>query len=352
MMGDVVLLSLSLSLAALAASGRPNNAVVRSAEANCSIRLTRTVSGHCNSSSAVCPGNWGHLSSGCPWGCAADAHTMFTIRGCCAEFECDGAAVRCCSHQHLHPQLCQCGRPPPPPVGGGVFVVDGGAAPGGNGSSARPFSTIASCVAVAAQARTSSTCRVRAGVYREEIVLPSPLGVEIVGDGTGSTVLDGTRLLDGLQWERHSGSVYRATIPPGPLRFPFRQLFVEGTYITEARWPDAQLNSMLNRSSWSTMQEGSGWGVVHDPLLADSLGGANGTWDGGRVTLNLGTGVFTWVRTVRNFSTANRSSFHYETALNSLKRPPGCADGAPCKNFIGNRYFLQGVLAALDSPGE
>lgn len=106
-----------------------------------------------------------------------------------------------------------------------MFVVDSRATPGGNGSSARPFTTISSCAAVAARARSSSTCRVRAGVYREQIVLPSPLGVEIVGDGDGFTVLDGTQPLDGLQWERHSGSVYRATIPPGPLRFPYRQLF-------------------------------------------------------------------------------------------------------------------------------
>ena len=346
---EALALALALALAAGAAAVRPS-----SAGANCSVSLTRTVSGRCgNRSSGVeCPGSWGHLSGGCPWGCAADPHTMFAIRGCCAEFECDGAAVRCCSHQHLHPQLCQCGPPPPPPAAGGVFVVDSRAEPGGNGSSARPFATIASCATVAAQARTTSTCRVRAGVYREEIVLESPLGVEIVGDGNGSTVLDGTRTLDGLSWKRYRGLVYRTTIPPGALRFPYRQLFVGGSYITEARWPNAQLSSMLDRSTWATMQEGSGWGVVHDPAMISSLSASNSSWDGGRVTLNLGTGVFTWVRPVRNFSTLNRSSFRYEAALNSLKRPPGCTDGAPCKSFVGNRYFLQGVLAALDSPGE
>jgi hypothetical protein len=319
---------------------------------NCSIRLLRAVSGSCGTPSE-CPGTWAHKGGGCPWGCAADPKTMFTIRGCCADFECGGSAVRCCSHQHLHPQLCRCGPPPPPPRAGGIFVVDGAAAPGGDGSSARPFSTIGSCIAVAAPANASSTCRVRAGVYREELLLPSPLGVSIVGDGVGSTVVDGTRPLVGLRWTRHSGSVYRAAIPAGPLRFPYRQLFAGGTYIPEARWPNARLDTMLSRSAWATMRAGSGWGIVRGPPVLSN--GSATDWDGARVTLNLGTGVFTWVRTVRNFSLdddhggGGGSTFRYDTALNALKRAPGCVDGAPCKSFVGSRYFLQGVLAALDS---
>ena len=318
-------------------------------DGNCSVSLHRTLSGSCG---GPCPGSWPHLHSGCPWGCGDDPGTMFAIRGCCAEFVCDGAPVRCCSHEHLHPTLCHCGPPPPPPVAGGVFAVSAEAPPGGDGSAARPFATIAACVAVASRAAAMSTCRVRAGVYREAVVVEAQRGVAIVGDGVGRTVLQGSLPLDGLHWQRHRGSIFRAVLPPGPLRFVHRQLFVDGEYITEARWPNAALATMLDRdASWATMKAGSGWGVVVDPALAQSgAGNRSADWEGGRATLNLGTGVFTWVRPVHNSSV---SGFRFAAEdLASLKRPPGCEEGLPCKNFVGNRYFLQGVLGALDSAGE
>lgn len=274
----------------------------------CTISLNRTYAGSCSSSH--CPGNWSHLQGGCPWGCAADAGQMFAIRGCCGEFVCNGSPVRCCSHEHLHPQLCRCGPPPPPPRTGGSFFVDASAPPGGDGSAGLPFATVAACAAVAARATAFSTCHMAPGVYREAVVLLQHDGLAIVGDGVGRTVLEGALPLTGLTWARHGSSnslIYSAVLPPGPLRFMHRQLFTDGHYMPEARWPNARLESMLDRrSSWATMKEGSGWGVVADPALKN----ATADWSGGRATLNLGTGVFTWVREVWNFSLVN-GTFRY-----------------------------------------
>jgi hypothetical protein len=252
-----------------------------------------------------------------------------------------------------------------------VLFVDGrtGAAGGGDGSAARPFATISACAAVASRAAAMSTCRVRPGSYREAVRVEAGRGVAIVGDGVGRTVLEGTKPLDGLHWERwqqpardappgdrdpersNSSKIFRAVIPPGALRFSYRQLFVDGEYITESRWPNANLSTMLDRdSAWATMKAGSGWGVVHDDALQKSGVGRN-DGGGGRVTMNLGTGVFTWVRAVQNFSAAN-ASFRYKADLPALKHSPGCDPGQPCKHFVGNRYFLQGCLSALDSAGE
>ena len=65
-----------------------------------------------------------------------------------------------------------------------------------------------------------------------------------------------------LQWERHGRAewrIYRATIPPGPLRFTHRQLFADGVYIPEARWPNARLGTMLDRqAAWASMQVRTG----------------------------------------------------------------------------------------------
>ena len=324
----------------------------------CNIRLNQTLSGSCSSGgtgSDQCPGSWARQHTGCPWGCGESPSEMFTIRGCCGEFICNDVPVRCCSHQHLHPQLCQCGPPPPPPRAGGTFFVDPDASPGGDGTAAKPFVTVASCAAVATRASNFSTCRLAAGIYRESVVLEESDGLAIVGDGVGRSVLDGTLPLSGLQWTRHTGhgvsnhQIYMTELPAGPLRFHYDQLFVDGAYMTEARWPNAQLDTMLDRSSsWATMKPGSGWGIVHDPTLKNST---TEDWTGGRATLNLGTGVFTWVRTVQNFSRAN-GTFRFATNLDALKRPESCEIGGPCKEFVGNGYFLQGVLGALDAPGE
>ena len=43
---------------------------------------------------------------------------------------------------------------------------------------------------------------------------------------------------------------------------------------------------------------------------------------------------------MRNFSLAN-GTFRYDADLDSLKRPQGCEVGGPCKEFVGNGYFLQ-----------
>merc|ERR1712166_735419 len=118
-------------------------------ELNCTVKLNRTISGTCTTGS--CPGNWNHRDGGCPWGCASDPQTMFSTRGCCGMFECDGAMVECCSHQHKLPTLCECGTKPSP-IAAGTFYVDASALPGGNGSAAFPFTTIGACTAYAARA--------------------------------------------------------------------------------------------------------------------------------------------------------------------------------------------------------
>jgi hypothetical protein len=337
----------------------------------CSVYLNKTISGQCSTS-----------RFGCGPSPESD-RSMWVKRGCCGIFDCDGfQGVRCCSLSHNQEVRCACG-PVPAPAPGGTFWVDAAAAPGGNGSVASPFTTLQACVDVASRASEYSQCRLQAGQYREAVTALD--GVEIVGAGVGRTVLDGTVDINGT-WAVHSGKIWKTTLAPGsPLRFNMRQLFVDGTYITEARWPNANLSTMLDvANTWATIKPGSGWGWVVDPAMAES--GINFT--GARATLNLGTGVFTWVRAVQNFSVsvgANQSptvaaaaakaaataaataaaggggaegggaaattdnvtaSFNFTTQLIGLKRPAGPTA------FAGNRYFLAGVLGALDSPGE
>ena len=200
-------------------------------------------------------------------------------------------------------------------------LVSSNAPPGGNGTLQSPFSTIQvsfvvncglyarrshllphtahydlqDCVDVAAYATSFSTCSVAPGVYREGTIRVYGQ-VAIVGAGANETILDGTlELPQTLNWTQdNSGSgVYQALLPnSSALRFPIQQLFVDDTFVPVARWPNANLSTMLDVSTWATMKWGSDWGDAFDPALAtlpDSL-------DSARVTMNLGSGVYTWVR--------------------------------------------------------
>jgi hypothetical protein len=78
--------------AAAAAVARAGSPWSHHDSTSCSIRLNRTITGSCSpSGGGRCPGSWSRLHAGCPWGCGGDAGTMFTIRGCCGVFLCDGA---------------------------------------------------------------------------------------------------------------------------------------------------------------------------------------------------------------------------------------------------------------------
>ena len=65
------------------------------------------------------------------------------------------------------------------------------------------------------------------------------------------------------KWSKWEGNVYRTVLPDDPAwRYAVQQMYVDGEYVPEARWPDAPhaAASMLNVSTWATMKKGSGWG--------------------------------------------------------------------------------------------
>eukprot|EP00040_Diaphanoeca_grandis_P043503 m.268260 g.268260 ORF g.268260 m.268260 type:complete len:753 (-) comp77793_c0_seq1:190-2448(-) len=298
-------------------------------EDTCNISLIQTLRGECLTSDFGC-------DRVTPY-----KRTMYVSHGCCAKFNCDGFTTHCCSTDHFDTVGCRCGpRIPAPP--GGTFHVAANAPPNGNGSVEAPFATIQACVDIAVAATSRSFCHVGAGIYRESVQAIG--GVDILGSGTesnGGTVLDGTVVLEdaSTHWSLHKGNIYKTKLPRALYGIEIQQLFVDGAYVSEARWPNANLSDMLNVSTWATMKQGSGWGWVHDPEMAE----AAMNFSGARATLNLGTGVFTWTRTVDDFS---GSSFNYTADLDGLKRPNGTYV------FTGCKYFLAGVLDALDAPGE
>ena len=115
------------------------------------------------------------------------------------------------------------------------------------------------------------------------------------------------------------------------------QVFVDGTYIPEARWPDASLAMILSRDSWAEA-DGRSYGTMVDlPSANRSLAATGVDWTGALMTLQ---GTFTtYTRYVRNHS-AGSSTFNYDKNIAPYKWERG-------KPTTGVRYWLSGKLEAL-----
>eukprot|EP01060_Flectonema_neradi_P007945 TRINITY_DN15659_c1_g1_i2.p1 TRINITY_DN15659_c1_g1~~TRINITY_DN15659_c1_g1_i2.p1 ORF type:complete len:668 (+),score=92.58 TRINITY_DN15659_c1_g1_i2:78-2081(+) len=196
------------------------------------------------------------------------------------------------------------------------------------------FSSIQGCVDAANE---GDTCKVGTGVWKEEVV--SSKGITIEGSGPEQTKFDGTETVPD-NWKLWKGDIYVQELPPS-LHFDTQELFVDNTFITEARWPNAKLEDMLNvTKAWNTVARGTVYGRIFDPELNKT--GID--WNGAIATMNLDKRVLSFTRTVVNYS-ASTNTFNYQIPLQGEKnRTEG--------QYVGSRYFLSGILAALDAPGE
>eukprot|EP00755_Sulcionema_specki_P007295 Sspe_Gene.37859::Locus_18261_Transcript_1_3_Confidence_0.400_Length_2705::g.37859::m.37859 len=219
-----------------------------------------------------------------------------------------------------------------------VYRVNGGAAVKGvrDGTADHPFVTVQECVDYHKQHGNGrkGVCRLSPGVYREEVQLHTAVDI----DGNQAT-FDGTEPVPDGGWEVHKGKIYKKQLPEG-LRFQAKQVFVDRVYVPEARWPNSQLDSMLDVRTWALTEEGTVYGMINDSKLA-----ATGIdFTGALAVLNLKPRVLTVTRTVENHAKGS-SHFNYSTPL------PGVLPHQP-RDYLLNIYFLKGILDALDSPGE
>ena len=188
-------------------------------------------------------------------------------------------------------------------------------------------------------------CILAPGIYRETLTYVGYAPLEIVGAGQEVTQLRGDEPVSGLSWTRSPDpeiAVFSAELPAGVLRTPGRQqAFFEDEWLPEARYPNTNVDKVLELTSWGFCGKGSSRGYCKDrPDAWSALPHRN--WTGALATLSLGTRIATWTRTVKSHGAG---WFSYPA---SLGPGPGTRDAEK----PGARYFLSGVLAALDSPGE
>ena len=192
-------------------------------------------------------------------------------------------------------------------------------------------------------------CELLPGRYRESVEYAGPAPLEIVGAGPGQTVLDGSERVVQVSWQRatlphvpNSSAIFKATLPPALRRKGVQQAFVDGAWISEARFPNTDLRKVFKKTSWADCGKGSEHGYCVDRPDAWSRLPRNVDWTGALATMLLGTHYAVWTRTVTKHGPG---WFRY---VGSLGPGPGSAGAAG----PGQSYFLSGKLGALDSPGE
>ena len=75
----------------------------------CNVTIQHVKSGTCSSSRFGCGPS------------SLSPRSMFTKRGCCGVFLCDGIQTSCCSHSHAVTTYCACGQVPTPRPGGTFY---------------------------------------------------------------------------------------------------------------------------------------------------------------------------------------------------------------------------------------
>lgn len=198
-----------------------------------------------------------------------------------------------------------------------------------------PFRTIQQAANVM---QPGDTCTILAGVYRETVTLTrsGAVGKPILfrTAAGAEVVLDGTEAIPG-EWGLHQGQIFKTKVAA-----PVAQLFHNGKMMIEARWPNVRFAQLLGREHWAQAVESS-HGRIEDPVLART--GVDFT--GARATLSVAHQFNTWTRSVTRHG-AGQATFEYPADL------PGLGGLEHAKSWKGNWYYLSGVLAALDAPGE
>jgi hypothetical protein len=175
------------------------------------------------------------------------------------------------------------------------------------------------------------TCLVRAGVYRET-VRPARSGeagmpITFAAYPDEAVVINGADPISG--WKASDGHIYEV-----PTDWTFDQLFVDGTMMNLACWPNTPTDPM--HPTWAVAGAGTGPNLIVDPHLPDC------NLDGAIIHILPGAHWVSWTRPIKEYAAAAHS-LKFESSWGQ--------DWAHVVN-AGSRYRLTGAPALLDFPGE
>jgi hypothetical protein len=214
-------------------------------------------------------------------------------------------------------------------------------APGGDdtaaGTQAAPWRTLGHACGLAAP---GDTIVLREGVYRETLT-PKRSGesgrpIRFLASPSEKVVLSGAEPLAGA-WQQHTGKIFALKTT-----LTFKQLFVDGKMMPEARWPNSPPGDLMTYSR-ATAGSGTGYETLSDTNLPA------GNWSGGIVLIWPGQWWFSDTRRIAEYRPGQSLRF-----ARTMK--PKSADTFhatdPYLPRAGNYYVLAGSLDGLDCPGE
>lgn len=200
------------------------------------------------------------------------------------------------------------------------------------GTSAAPFRTIQKCASVAVG---GDVCEIRAGVYRETVT-PKNSGssgapIEFRAAAGAQVTVSGSDEVGG--WTAHSGSIYKAAVTiADPSR---QQVFIGDEMVDRARWPNAGSDRM--RAPLAFSDDGTNTTTLVDAALPSIPGG----WNGANFHVWAGSA---WMSATGTITSTAAGSLGFSGA------------NSECGGYLcvgsGARYYLDGVLGALDTAGE
>jgi fibronectin type 3 domain-containing protein len=195
-----------------------------------------------------------------------------------------------------------------------------------------PFKTIQKAATLMV---AGDECYIRGGIYRETVT-PVESGspgypIAFMPYNGEAVVVSGADVMS-LAWSTYSGSIYQATTTN-----VFRQLFVDGNMMNEARWPNAQVNDLL----------GAPRGVVDSSVTSntDLTCSALPNVDLVGATLHLRPGKPLWEYLYYTRPVATYDSVAKKITWNA-------AISTTFKVQTGNLFYLYGKLTLLDCAGE
>jgi len=208
------------------------------------------------------------------------------------------------------------------------------------GTQALPFQTIGrACDEIRYGSRPLPTGGVivwiRGGTYRET-VRPACSGtaeapIRFAAYPGELPVISGADILD-VSWIVHSGDIYKASTT-----VEFEQLFVDGQMMNEARWPNTQVDNLVNMIR-ANCDSGTNTSTLVDSELPD------GDWEGAYVHINPGKEWNSLTAQIENYNSHSEFDFVFINGRGWVNNDLEPESGDP--------YWLFGSLAGLDIPTE
>ncbi|MBI9017317.1 MAG: hypothetical protein JEZ07_08675 [Phycisphaerae bacterium] len=239
----------------------------------------------------------------------------------------------------------------------GYFVALGGS-DSNNGTYSQPWATIQHAVDSAV---AGDIINVRGGKYHQSVTINNLDGtsddpITIRCYLNEEVIIAGTMPVTS-QWSVYSGNVYKTTVSQD-----IWQLFVDDKSMIIARWPNITKNwdepddtsghnptpgSFWDQeTTWGHLDTASTWGHLYNKENNNSLSSEGKSFQGG--VLNIFRCLVTGNDIVRETITSHLAGqSHFTHTTNSYP-----ADSPVKKPIDDGRYYIEGDLDCLDSPGE